>query len=195
MPVLNPITRLSPEYFPGLETMRRIGQAERCFLLGENQYSRQSFQNRAKIRNADGWQWLTVPLESGEFGRSINEMIPSHPREWKTRHMKGLQYNYSTSPFYEYFIQEISDIILKEHRTLADLTCSTTIWCARAIGLDTEMNIGDSGKRSMSRVMEEVAEYEHPSYRQNFPDFIPGMSVLDVLFNHGPEAKRIILQG
>jgi len=47
----------------------------------------------------------------------------------------------------------------------------------------------------MSRAIEEVAEYEHPSYRQNFPDFIPGMSVLDVLFNHGPEAKRIILQG
>ena len=195
MPALNTIASLSPEYFPGLETLWRIGQAERCFLLGENQYSRQSFQNRTKIRNADGWQWLTVPLESGEFGRKINEMIPSHPREWKRRHMKGLQYNYSTSPYYEYFIREISDIILKEHRTLADLTCSTTIWCARAIGLDTEINIGDSGESLRSLSGERVTEYEHPSYRQNFPEFIPGMSVLDVLFNHGPEAKRIILEG
>ncbi len=195
MPELDPTVSLSPEYFPGLETLWRIGQAKRCFLLKENQYSRQSFQNRTKIRNADGWQWLTVPLQSGEFARKINEMIPSHPREWKTRHMKGLQYNYSTSPYFEYFIQEISDIILKEHLTLADLTCSTTIWCVRAIGLDTEMNVGDSGRPLGSRSAETVAEYEHPSYRQNFPDFIPGMSVLDVLFNHGPEAKRIILQG
>ena len=194
MPALNPIASLSPEYFPGLETLWRIGRAQQCFLLGENKYSRQSFQNRTKIRNADGWQWLTVPLESGEFSRNINEMIPSHPREWKTRHMKGLQYNYSTSPYYEYFIEEISDIILTEHRTLADLTCATTIWCVRAIGLDTEMNDGDLADPSVSLDMDAAAEYEHPSYRQNFPDFIPGMSVLDVLFNHGPEAKRIILQ-
>tara|TARA_B100001094_G_scaffold73371_1_gene69649 strand:+ start:90 stop:794 length:705 start_codon:yes stop_codon:yes gene_type:complete len=35
-------------------------------------------------------------------------------------------------------------------------------------------------------------EYVHPTYNQQFKDFIPYMSILDLLFNEGPNSKNII---
>jgi hypothetical protein len=38
-------------------------------------------------------------------------------------------------------------------------------------------------------------EYKHPCYRQRFDGFIPYMSILDLIFNHGPESHNIIISG
>jgi hypothetical protein len=38
-------------------------------------------------------------------------------------------------------------------------------------------------------------DYEHPRYRQMFGDFEPNMSIIDLLFNEGPNAKEILLRG
>jgi len=37
--------------------------------------------------------------------------------------------------------------------------------------------------------------YEHPQYRQLFPLFCPQASILDLLFNHGPQALDILRSG
>jgi hypothetical protein len=38
-------------------------------------------------------------------------------------------------------------------------------------------------------------DYKHPEYTQLWGDFIPNMSIIDLLFNHGPESKKIIMEG
>jgi hypothetical protein len=38
-------------------------------------------------------------------------------------------------------------------------------------------------------------DYTHPHYAQIFPNFEPFMSVLDLLFNHGPESLRLLSAG
>jgi hypothetical protein len=35
-------------------------------------------------------------------------------------------------------------------------------------------------------------EFHHPVYPQRFDPFVPGLSSLDLLFNHGPDAARIL---
>jgi hypothetical protein len=37
--------------------------------------------------------------------------------------------------------------------------------------------------------------YSHPIYKQSYPGFEPNMSIIDLLFNNGPEAKEIMLKG
>ena len=128
---------IAPEYFPPLESMARIGHADVCVVRADYQYSRQSYQNRTRIRNADGWQWLTVPVLSGQFGSQIGAMKIDDPRSWRSRHMKGLRYNYSTAPFYEHFIPDVEQILSHEMTNLADLTHRTLKWSAAAIGFDT----------------------------------------------------------
>jgi hypothetical protein len=35
-------------------------------------------------------------------------------------------------------------------------------------------------------------DYQHPEYSQTYPGFEPYMSAIDLLFNHGPESRRIL---
>lgn len=35
-------------------------------------------------------------------------------------------------------------------------------------------------------------DYKHPEYKQMFPGFIPFMSIIDLLFNHGPDSMQIL---
>ena len=194
--------RLAPEYFPGLETMARIAQEDYCVLLDCKQYSRQSFENRCRIRNPDGWQWLTIPLQKSAFGSQIDETCVDKNGSWKNQHLKGLRYNYSTAPFYEYYIDEVSEIILDDAQFLSEVTVRSTQWLCNQLGLvaptlqsktvisdETPVSIGEEG------VVQESLDhsYSHPQYRQNFGGFEAGMSSLDLLFNHGPESIHILI--
>jgi hypothetical protein len=41
----------------------------------------------------------------------------------------------------------------------------------------------------------EFQDYSHPEYEQLFGPFISHLSVIDLLFNHGTESKKIIMKG
>jgi len=176
--------------------MARIGSVQACSLLLDVQYSRQSFQNRSRIRNADGWQWLTVPVLGGQFGTGIRDMQIEEAGAWRKRHLKGLRYNYATSPFYDHYLASIKDLLSGDLTNLADLTCKTVTFMAVELGFETRIEISESKSvPSGGFISDATFRYEHPQYRQNFEGFIPMMSSLDVLFNHGPDSKRIIMEG
>jgi len=40
-----------------------------------------------------------------------------------------------------------------------------------------------------------IQQYMHPTYTQAYTDFIPYLSVIDLLFNSGPNAREIIMSG
>ncbi|MBI4384061.1 MAG: WbqC family protein [Nitrospinae bacterium] len=41
----------------------------------------------------------------------------------------------------------------------------------------------------------EYHNYVHPEYRQSFPGFVPYLSVVDLLFNHGEDSLGILMKG
>lgn len=51
------------------------------------------------------------------------------------------------------------------------------------------MDLDRYGKNGVKVIFQ---EYHHPVYEQRFGDFEPFLSVLDLLFNHGPESLRIL---
>ena len=51
-----------PNFLPWLGLFHKVGQADVWVLADDVQYSRGSLTNRNRIRTADGWQWLTVPV-------------------------------------------------------------------------------------------------------------------------------------
>ena len=188
------IIHLIPEYFPRVSTMMRLVGVSECVLHPEVQYSRQSWQNRTKIRNPDGWQWLTVPLEARHLGDAIADTAILPASEWATRHLKGLKFNYSTSPFHLHYIDEVEELIRTAHDRLGPLTVASVKLSAKLLGLGVSFRIAESDEaflasESPSFKLDPRQEY---AYRQNFEGFIPGMSVLDILFNHGPEAVRLL---
>ena len=204
-----------PVYFPNLSYCALMATVD-CFVVGDSfQYSRQSFQNRTRVRSPDGAQWLTVPLLSGQHGNPISETRIDYSFHWQKKHLKALQFNYGSTPFYDHYIDDISSIIATRHDSLAGLTVVSVALTHELLGLNSTLEkegsnglgenrstIGTEYLLEPDRKWEGIhapdcrfLSFDHPVYRQNFDGFIEAMSVLDLLFNHGPEAPRILRSG
>ena len=109
---------VTPEYFPRLETLLPILREERAVWRADRPFSRQGWQNRTRLRNPDGWQWITVPVEHGQLGQSIAITRIAYHDGWRKRHLKAFQYNYSSSPFYEHYASDLQVLLSARHETL-----------------------------------------------------------------------------
>lgn len=191
-------------------------QVADCFVLADTfQYSRQSFQNRTRLRNPQGWQWISVPLKGGQHGTDIHDVRLRHHLPWQRTHHRALRYNYRTTPFYPYVEGRLHALLERDWTHLGALTCETVEVLSDALGLGTPIirastlpgapasvpEVLDAIEPATLMVPEPVAaidaehapraylyRFEHPTYRQNFEGFEPGMSALDLLLNYGPES-------
>ncbi len=211
-----------PEYYPRLEYAALMTAAERFVLADTFQYSRQSFQNRTRVRNPQGWQWVSVPLKGGQHGQPICQARIRHVEGWRRKHWRAFYYNYRAAPFFAFYEPELAALLERTWTHLADLTCATVELVHRLLALPAVLvRASDLPGRpadlpGVLAALEDgpllapedaaphdapaapglrVFHYDHPRYRQTFAGFEPGMTALDLLFNYGPEARSILRQG
>ena len=211
-----------PEYFPRLEYVALMLAVDRFVLADTFQYSRQSFQNRTKVRNPQGWQWVSVPLKGGQHGRPHSMVRIRQVEAWQKRHWKAFEYNYRPTPFFDEYEEAFAPLFTRPWGHLADLTCATVTLIHTLLGLPSTLiraSTLPAAPADLTHVLDRmgttsllapaasavydarivsplrVLHFEHPRYRQVFDGFEPGMTAFDVLFNYGPEAASIIRSG
>lgn len=199
-----------------------MDRVDRFVVADTFQYSRQSFQNRTKLRTPQGWQWISVPLRGGQHGRPVCDVMIEGDDYWMRKHWRAFAFNYRTTPYFPFYEEGLRALLERPWRTLGDLTCATIDHLHHLLGLTTPL-VRASEVASCPATLEEVLasvpgdallapeeaaphdavlvpdvgvfRYDHPAYRQNFEGFEPGMSVLDLLFNYGPQARALLREG
>jgi len=184
---------VTPEYLPRLETLLPILTIDSIVWRSDRLFSRQSWQNRTRLRNADGWQWITVPVERGQTGEAIRNTRIAYHDGWRKRHVKALQYNYSTTPFYEHYAPDLTDLLSTRYETVGALNHAALklilAWLKHPVRWLEPDDLLAEPDRDPSSIAPLVTDpFEHPVYQQNYNGFHPDMSCLDILFNHGPAA-------
>lgn len=210
----------APEYFPSLRYCAMMASVDRFVIADTFQYSRQSYQNRSRVRTPEGSQWMSIPLAGGQHGKDILAVKIDHSQNWKRKHEKALEFNYGATPFFEYYAPDVMKCLRAPGDVLGDLTVATVELVYGYLGLscelvrlsdrknehETESTSGASEGALLVWDRQEPVEirskrvihfmnYEHPVYRQQFQGFETGLSILDLLFNHGPESTRILRSG
>ena len=210
-----------PDYFPGLPYAALLITASTFVIDSRFQYSRQSHQNRARLRTPDGFQWISVPLTNGQHGRTIYDIQIDYDQNWVKQHLKALRFNYGSTPFFDHYIPEIEELLLRRPETLGSLTTGSVRLVHHFLNSPGELHVAppDTGVEAASDPVDDeeapvqriqlegrisardvelardharMIRLEMPPYRQNFDGFNPGMSVLDLLFNHGPAAAGML---
>lgn len=223
------ITIHQPQFMPWLGYFDKMDQADLFVFLDNVQFKKNEWQNRNKIKTAQGWQWITVPVRY-RFPQKINEVLINNNVNWHRKHLEALATNYSKTPFfrqYIHFFQDfyankwdklvdvnvemiklLKDLLNIESRTLMasgfiarDRSTDRLVDICKAIGADTYIS-GPSGANyiDFERFQAEnihvlFHDFHHPSYPQLYGDFLSHMSVIDILFNCGPESLSIIRRG
>jgi hypothetical protein len=192
------------------------------FVLADTfRYRAQSFQNRSKLRNAPGAHWITIPLFGHPQGLPFRDVEIETGGRWREKHWRSFLYDYRSTMYFDFFEESFRPFFEREWTVLADCTCRSVELQADLFGLDTTITrasalddapdtwagiveavgaqtvvVPDAGDRPAGADVEvEAFAYDHPAYRQNFTGFERGMTGLDLLFNYGREALRILAGG
>lgn len=112
-----------PAYLPWIGYFHRIAQADVHIVLDHVQFEKNSFTNRNKVRTAQGWTWLTVPVATkGHFGDlPINKLQIARDERWRSKHWQTIRFNYSRSPHFGEYSAFFEETYSSEWGRLDDL--------------------------------------------------------------------------
>lgn len=99
-----------PAYLPWLGFFHKLLVSDIFVILETTQFEKNSFVNRNKIRTANGWTWLTVPLlTKGHFEKTIRDMTWNPAVSWPRKHLESIKLAYSKAPFFSHYYPILVD--------------------------------------------------------------------------------------
>ncbi len=211
-----------PEYFPRLSYTALIQHVDHFILADTFPYRRESFQDRSKVRSPQGWHWISIPIFGKRDGALLQEVDIKTGGRWCEKHWRSFLYNYRSTMYFEFFEASFRPFFDRTWRQLSACTCRSVEVTAELYDLHTSVTRASELEGTpdslpeilrattadilvvpdtctIDRICESVdlqrVTYKHPTYRQNFEGFEPGMAAVDLVFNYGQEAQRMLAGG
>lgn len=199
---------LSTTFFGPVQWYQKLNIADTAMVEAHENYCKQTYRNRCIIATANGMQALTVPVERPadiDLNRCpIRDLRISDHGRWRQLHWNALQSAYSESPFFEYYADDIRPFFERRYDFLFDFNMEICLTVCQLLDIRPNMALTDTYVKH-SELPPDVADYrdvivpKHPlpdpffsprQYYQVFAPktgFLPNLSILDLLFNMGPE--------
>ncbi|WP_242085289.1 WbqC family protein [Aestuariivivens sediminis] len=191
---------IHPTYFPSIAHFVAIAKATEVRFEMEDNFIKQTYRNRAYIYGANGKLALNVPIIHSQKNRQkYRDVKIFNEEQWQSVHWKSLLSAYSTSPFFEFYKDELAILFQKPFHFILDFNLICFEILCDCLQLDPDTTKSDMYRKSIESHLDlrylVQAKKEQPQdfrpYTQVFNSkhgFIPNLSVLDLLFNEGPNA-------
>ena len=187
---------LQPTYFSPIVQYVSIAKSSKIVFEAEDNFQKQTNRNRMYIYSPNGIQLLNVPVKHNkERHQRIKEVKIENDFDWQKQHFKSLEAAYRTSPFFEYFEDDILPIFQKKHNYLMDLNMETMAIVSKCLRLEFDYDetteyfheVTDKvDHRNLINGKKDTSIFE--PYTQVFGDkhgYLNNLSILDLLFNEG----------
>jgi hypothetical protein len=163
-------------------------------------YVKQTYRNRCCILSPNGIQNLTIPLLKARQRNRTNNMVIAYDDNWRKIHWKSLESAYRSSPYFEYYEDDFYPFYHgDQYEKLTDFNEALNSKIIALLNLEVTIT-------NATEYLEEVApendfrnsfspkkesDLKFTSYIQVFGErngFTPNLSIVDLLFNEGPNA-------
>ena len=200
---------LSTAYFSPIQYYTNLVRSDQVVIERHEHYNRQSWRNRCTIYSANGLQDLVVPVVKASQPKIlITEVEISYDTLWQKLHFKAIESAYRRSPFYEYYIDDLMVFFNSRHQYLYAFNMQIMRTVCRLMKIP--FNVQESHEYIHSgEGITDLRNSIHPKIHQQDKDtgFVPprytqvfagkwgvkpNLSILDLLFNTGPEAKGLL---
>ncbi|WP_143959846.1 WbqC family protein [Litoribacter populi] len=192
-------------YLPPIEYFAAIDGFEKLIIEGQDNYQKQTYRNRASIRLANKVESLSIPVKGGK-GKLYKEVEIDYEQKWVNIHLRGIKSAYGKAAFFEYFFPNYESVFESKPARLFDLNLELLTLCLRflqhpvrlVVSTEYQSNVEIQDLRGVIQPKQPYDArgiYRPVSYMQLFGlDFVPNLSVIDLLFCEGPQAGKIISQ-
>lgn len=125
-----------PQYLPWLGYLAKLDRADVFVLLDTVQFKKNEWQNRNRIRTAQGWQYLTVPVLH-EFPQRVDRVRINNQTDWRRKHVQALETHYGKAPYYDRYAPVFGELLAREWETLSLLNEAVLSALTEAFGITT----------------------------------------------------------
>ena len=193
---------LSSTYFGPVQWYQKLCRYDRVLIEHCDAYQKQTYRNRCLIATTQGVQALTVPVVHGRDAQQDCEVIKiSDHGNWRHLHWQALQTAYGDSPFFEYYEDDLRPFFTERWELLYDFNESIRLKMCELLDIHPVVSHttqylpspAPNDFRDAIRPKHPLpdAHFEPRPYYQVYQQkhgFLPNLSILDLLFNMGPES-------
>ena len=193
---------VSLPYFGPITQFAAMIHADKVWIEQEDNYQKQTYRNRMYIYGANGKLSLNIPIKhlpksKVKVHQKYTEVLIDNEDTWQKVHWKSLKTAYQTSPFFEFYEDELEPLFNTEYNYLYEfnLACFETLLECLQLDLNFEKTseylkepIGQLDQRRLSNAK---ITSQIPEYIQVFQEkygFLSNLCILDLLFNEGPNS-------
>lgn len=203
---------LSTAYFPPIEWFVALLNADNPLIEQWENYQKQSYRSRANILTSSGVLTLSIPME-----REVTHKLPirdikiDYSTPWIVQHKRSITAAYNSSPFFEYYQDDLFPVLDKRYKYLFDLNCALIERVMELMGINSSLKFSDQYVKGED--LEDILDLRdriHPKknspifgevikerpYYQVFAEkqgFISNLSILDLLSNEGPSSISFLM--
>lgn len=197
---------LSAHYFPCIAYFAYLVKHPTALIdLGEN-FTKQSFRNRCIIYTSNGPLTMSIPVIK-KNNTPMKDVRIDTKEDWKTKHWRAISSAYSSSPFFEFYCDNLKTILFKDYTKLFDLNTSLLNHLCSELEIPKQFQLSETyvdptdsltDLRSSLHPKKPILETANfPRYIQTFETkhgFQKNLSILDLLFHEGPESKNYLIE-
>lgn len=194
------------QYFGCIDYCSTLFLSKHIEIEQYDRWEKASFRNRCMVATANGMVNLTVPVESGRNQKTVfKEVKIDYSHNWQQQHWRTLVSAYNKSPFFEYYQQSVERLLTQKHSFLFDLDLEILNWIVKVLKLEVNILLTELYEKEYPT--KEIIDCRNKWLPKNFQQknnaiqytqvfekqtgFIPNLSILDLLFNEGPNAANL----
>lgn len=189
-------------YFGSISYFETLAKGDSVVFEVNDHFPKQTFRNRMQIRDAQGLQMLTLPVEKVHGSKTCTKDIRvSGAQKWPLIHWRAIRTAYALSPYFEHYEQDIYRIIFSGSEFLVDYHELFLDFLIRHLNISLNWSYSESYFAPNDSFIDfrqldfEKQEASHQYTQVIFPEqsFIPTVSALDALFCEGPLLRKLLL--
>lgn len=198
------MTLLQPTFFSPIIQYVAIIKASELLFEVEDNFQKQTYRNRCYINTTNGKYLLNVPVQHAK-GLKIKtkDVKIDYKDNWHKLFIKTLKTAYNSSPFFEFYIDDLLPIINKKPTYLLDLNFSCHNFVMDALQVDIPFLKSVEYKKEFEgndfrKLANDSSKdtFKLDTYTQVFDNngFISNLSILDLIFMEGPSAENYLMK-
>jgi|TARA_B100001093_G_scaffold520511_1_gene617230 hypothetical protein len=186
-------------YFGPIEYYKFLSKHNNICIEVQEHYIKQTIRNRCHISSANGKLRLTVPVTKTNHTKIKNIKI-CYKQNWIKNHWYSIKSSYGSSPYFLFYENEIFNILQKHEKYLIDLNTALQNKIFEILDINpivkytkdynNDEDIFDL--RNHSFLNNNIKPYNQV-FMHKF-NFIPDLSILDLIFNLGPQSTKYLIE-